>query len=160
MRRFPPLPQLLIAAFAAWRSNDLLLFWRTAPNIEFYGWVILLAWLFPLLLMRSIHHPKDQELGSQPVLSLIGLALVAMGMLGEFNVLEQIGFAFSIVALVPWSNFSVIWLLSSVSWMPAWTWIAGHFFPAYSFLGRCAIVLVLILIYGLQRRQTLIEDLS
>ena len=147
----PPLPQVLIALFCAWRCADLIVFWKTAPNSEFFGWVVLAIWLLPLFLSRR----RDQGV---PFLSCAGLGFAALGMLGDFNILEHVGFALSIVAMLPWTRFSPIWMLSAVSWMPAFTWFAGYLVLEYSFVGRCVLVTANLALYlMLRRRVTALE---
>jgi hypothetical protein len=64
---------------------------------------------------------------------LLGLALLCtfQGSLGSLHVLGHIGLAFALGSLIPPWPLHPVWLVSSLSWMPALDWFGGRFFPEY-----------------------------
>lgn len=150
MQTKPSLVQLLIACFCLSRCYDLVVFWQTADNAEYWGWVIFLLWLVPLGLTWILYIQASSERRFFPALSICGLIMSTLGMLGSLNVLEHMGFACASAALMPWSAYTLLWLIGSVCWMPAFTWLSGHLMPTYSFIGRCLLVSLLLVVYYLK----------
>lgn len=152
----PSVPQVLILLFCGWRCYDLVIFWQTAPNAEYYGWVILALWLLPLIFTWTLCREQDQK--TYPLLSLLGLAFSTGGMLGSFNILEHIGFTLACAAFIPWSSFTLLWIITAISWMPAFTWFSGYVKLEYSFLGRCLLVTLVLLAYRFNRQKQWVTD--
>ena len=54
-----------------------------------------------------------------------------MGIIGSLNTLQYVGLALALAGFLPWFWNMIIWILCSVSWMPALAWLGSHGFPAY-----------------------------
>lgn len=104
-------PQIAVCVYAFYSCSVVLT--GTYGPADPYGHLATWLWLVPLLLAR-------RDLGQGPmVLSAVAVVLVLLGRLAQFSSIKYLGLACSVVALVPWTHFSILWLGLAISWVPA-----------------------------------------
>jgi hypothetical protein len=93
--------------------------------------VALLIWSIPvvLILMGRLSPPEASP--ARPLLLGMGLLSSLLGSLGSLNVLQHIGLAMALGALLPWSWCNLPWLIAAISWMPALGWLGSRYFAGY-----------------------------
>jgi len=119
-------------------SLDLIVTWMH-PSQARLGAVALIIWVTPVVFYWSLRNRFNEKTKDRPILLGLGLLLSFNGMLGSLNVLEHIGLACAIGALLPPFPMNLVWLASSLSWMPAFDWLGGRFFPEYIIAARILI---------------------
>lgn len=138
--RYPPLIVFLIAAYCAWNARSLISGWIDAPY-EKQVWFIFFLWGMPLLYFWVANPP--QSYAGNPWLIGIALSLSFVGHAGSINMLKYLGLACALAAFLPWRMELLVWLASSIAWMPAFGWLASHFYFAdYLFFVRTIIILI------------------
>lgn len=125
------MPFILVAIAIYALANSLALFktWGNTP-IEKFSSIPFVLWLSPIFyfLFKKSSVENNYSLGNV-VLAFLALAMVIFSSLSSLNSAAYMGLAFSFVSLIPWSKKNILWLVSSVSWMPALGWVFLHFFP-------------------------------
>ena len=128
----PPLVALAILFYCAWNSFHILSDWFGDDPLAHFAWLAFVIWIFPLILYWT----PGSFLGASRApcnafLLALALATSFLGMIGSLNVLQYFGLALALGGVLPWSWNLAIWIVCSVSWMPALAWLASHTFPAY-----------------------------
>lgn len=126
-----------VLALALWQSRELLNAWRHSPY-DRLGWLALAVWLAPIVWLR-FRGPIEGT--GRPYLLGGALAAIAIGGVTGMNAPCYAGLALAIAAIPGASLPVALWLVASVSWMPALSW-AGNSLPAKVLLAvRIAIAL-------------------
>ncbi len=149
---------ITICIYCMWQSENLINAWLYSPYDRF-GWITFITWCMPLVFFwgRQSKIPDPPPEG-RPLFLGLGLLFSFHGVAGSMHALEYIGLAFALAGLMPSLKWGIIWIGSSVSWMPVLGWLSGRFFPEYILLFRfllCTIPVVLVMfeIRNLPRRQ-------
>jgi hypothetical protein len=119
----------LIVIYCAVNAWDLVLAWQTAPY-ERYSWIVLAIWCVPIAyyFLGSAFVGKRNSVNSY----LLGAALAfsLLGTLGGLHILHHAGLALALAGLLPWHWEEVVWIICSISWMPAIGWAGSFFSPS------------------------------
>ena len=126
--RQPLLVCFAVVAYCAWQSRDLLGAWRSSP-LERFGWVALVLWLVPLAVVQTRRSGITKAPNGNSILLWTGLGFTFFGTLGAVNALHYAGLACALAGFVPWSWKIFPWLLSAISWMPAFGYLISQQFP-------------------------------
>lgn len=110
-------------------SMDLLDAWGTSPA-DAYGWIALLAWLTPLLVLALVDRSRLALDAPNLWLAAAALLCALVGFAARLNVLEHLGLLLAIAGLVSWRRRNIIWMLSGVAWTPALGWLLLPALPA------------------------------
>ena len=121
--RYPSLITLAIVAYCLWNSQDLIYAWIKAP-VEQTTFFTFFLWALPIFYFW-IAKPHQSYSGN-PFLLAIALMLSVAGTLGSINAISYWGFALALAALIPWSNWWLLWLPLAVCWMPMAGWLGTH----------------------------------
>lgn len=119
------LTELAVIGYCGWQALDLPVAWWSTPSLN-YAWVAFVIWSIPIVLFYHEHRPQYPLLALAIVTSLIGV-------LGSLNVFQHIGLVFALASLVPFTWHSVFWMITGVSWMPAFAWLTINF-PTWQIL--------------------------
>lgn len=124
MPRIESLPLLVwaVAGFASWQSSALLHAWRHSP-LDRLGWLAFAFWCVPAvayLLPRDVPDPAPMR---KPLLAGSLLATLG-GTVGDVNAAHYLGLALAVAAIPGCSWRTMAWLGTSLSWMPALSWLA------------------------------------
>lgn len=153
--RRPSIIGIVICFYCAWQSCELVQSWMRSPYDRF-GWIAFLIWFTPVIFfwLRQKQLPDPPPQG-RPVYLGLGILSVFIGSIGSLHVLEHMGLAIAIVGLMPFSRLEPIWIFSALSWMPAFGWLSGRFFPECAHLARfiLAIVPAGMMLYGHLRKK-------
>ncbi|MBN2297286.1 MAG: hypothetical protein JXM72_01760 [Deltaproteobacteria bacterium] len=131
----PPAIAIVICIYCIVNSLDLIVTWMH-PSQSSLGAAALIIWVTPVILYWFFRTSSEEKTRDRPVLLGLGLLLSFNGMVGSLNVLEHMGLACAIGALLPPYPMNIVWLASSLSWMPAFDWLGGRFFPDYIIVAR------------------------
>ena len=131
----PPAIAIAICIYCIMNSFDLVVTWMH-PSQARLGAAALIIWVTPVILYWSLRTKFNEKLKGRPILLGLALLLSFNGMVGSLNVLEHVGLACAIGALLPPFPMNLVWLASSLSWMPAFDWLGGRFFPEYIIIAR------------------------
>ena len=134
-RTRPPAIAIVICIYCMVNSLDLIVTWMH-PSQSSFGAAALVIWVSPVILYWSLRIRAEEKTEVRPVLLGLGLLLSFNGMVGSLHVLEHMGLACAIASLVPAYPMNLVWLASSLSWMPAFDWLGGRFFPEYIVIAR------------------------
>lgn len=115
--------EIAVIAYCTWQASDLPTAWYGTPSMR-WGWLAMLIWCLPIL----IYFIRRRPLGSNPL--LLGMAILSsfLGSIGSLHILQHLGLAFALAALLPLSWPMLIWVPSAASWMSAFGWFA-RFYP-------------------------------
>ena len=154
----PPLVGIAICVYCMWQSINLLYAWTCSPYDRF-GWVSFLIWCAPVFLFWTRQSKICHISPARPIFLALGLFFAFHGLAGSIHVLQHIGLALAVAGLMPSVRLSLLWLFSSLSWMPALGWLSGRFFPDYVQVVRFSMVIfpafwMVYNIYHTPRRQT------
>lgn len=141
---------LAIFLYALWQASPMFSAWHNTPHLYGSEWIFLI-WIFPLLVIVSRDRFKSMTI---PLFALaIGIAL--LGQLGSLKALAILSFALCLTAFLPWNRGNFIWLLTSISWMPAIGYIGRLLHPDILFILRFfTVALSSSLLFYVHRRQT------
>ena len=116
VRHFP-LVEVTILLYAMWQSLDLVNAWRHSPH-DHLAWIALLVWLVPVF----VHLSARAEIAANPY--LLGAAILAgvLSALTEIHFFGHVALALALTAWLKGSPRTLLWLLTSVAWMPAFGW--------------------------------------
>jgi len=145
---------LAVCAYCAWQSRDLVGAWHEAP-IERLAWLVLAVWLTPVV-WRRFHLRETKE---SSILLALGVGCSLLGTLGWVNSIKYFGLALAVAGLLPWAWAHVVWIASSVAWMPAFGWLVGRHCLEGVLIARLLVVISAVLITAALTRQPR-EDLS
>ena len=106
-----------ILLYAAWQSQDLFNAWRHSPH-DHLAWVALLVWLVPVVLRLRAR----TELSANPYMLGAAILTGALSALTEIHFFGHVALAFALAAWLKYSARTLLWLLSSVAWMPVFGW--------------------------------------
>lgn len=134
----PHLITILICIYCVLNSLNLVETWINS-RADRIGALAFILWITPVILFWIRQFKQDNLIKDRPILLAIGLFCSFNGMAGSLHVLEHIGLAFTISALLPSSRLHPVWLASSIAWLPAFSWIGGRFFPEYLTIARIVI---------------------
>ncbi len=127
--------QFAITLYCAWNARDLVSAWQNC-SFDRYDWLIMIIWLLPLLFLKHIAKNETASEKTQLLFTGTGLLFSFIGGIGSLNVLEHVALALVIAGWMPCSWVQIIWLLSSISWMPALGWIGTRLFFDHILLVR------------------------
>ena len=144
---------LAICAYCAWQSRDLVGAWKGAP-FERLAWLALAIWCVPILWRRA----HSRETGESSILLVLGVVCALLGTLGSINAIKYLGLALALAGLLPWAWAHILWIASSVAWMPAFGWLVGRHCPDWVLVARLLVVIPLVLLTVVLTRQ-LLEDI-
>ena len=118
MKSFTSLPVILwiVVVISVARAWDLVTVWRHSP-LDRFGWLAFLLWALPAFFAAARRAPRRN------FLSALALALVVAATVTDRHAFGHCALAVSIGAMAGLSLGSVVWLISSVGWMPALTWV-------------------------------------
>jgi len=142
LARRPPTVGIAICAYCAWQSASLVQPWISSPYDRF-GWVAFMIWCTPVLLYwlfltdTCLLRPPER-----PLLLGFGLLFSVQGMISSFNVFQHMGLALAVAGMMPHSRAHLLWLSSSLTWMPVFGWLGGRHFPEFIHLGRFLLVTI------------------
>lgn len=106
-------PKLIHYAILVFTS---LISFRTfqAPSILFLLWLIPIPfyWLF-----------RPEPYKSSYLLLYGSIALATLGILTDMNILKDLAQALSLASFIPFSSFSLLWLLGSFFYFPSTPWL-------------------------------------
>lgn len=119
--------QLAVAIYCAWNARDLAIAWQH-NRYDRYGWIVLLIWCLPLILLMFVPSRRKASEKSQSVYTAAGLLFSFIGAIGSLNFFEYVGLALIMANWMPFSWLQILWVLSSLSWMPVLGWIGSRFF--------------------------------
>ncbi len=127
--RRPRSVAIAICVYCMWQALDLLQAWAYSPY-DRLGWAAFIIWCVPVLFFwsRQTRIPLPAPPG-RPFFLGMGIFFSFYGTAGSLHVLNHIGLAFSIAGLMPSLKWEILWIASSLSWMPTLGWICGRFFP-------------------------------
>lgn len=123
--RNAPWLESALLVYAGWSCRNLLTSWFTNP-FDRLGWIAFALWLLPLGVVR---HGGLLPAGSgarRPWFLGLGLALVALGDVGELNACQHAGLALILIGFAP-RRGRAVWALSAAAWMPPLGWVASRF---------------------------------
>ncbi len=140
---------LAVCAYCAWQSRDLVGAWKDAP-FDRLAWLGLAIWCTPILWRRA----RSPESGESSVLLALGVTCVLFGTLGSINVIEYLGLALALAGLLPWAWAHIIWIVSSITWMPAFGWLVGRHCPDWVLAARLLVVILSVLLTVVLTRQS------
>ncbi|KZK73920.1 hypothetical protein EKD00_08630 [Chlorobium phaeovibrioides] len=135
-------PRLAITLWCIWQARDLLAAWEHS-GYDQYGWIALLVWCLPVFMSgtSALLGAGSRQYGTAMLTAALLLAL--LGQAGSLHILQHAGLALALASWIPFSPHQLLWLLSSISWMPAFGWIGsrlffGHILPARLLLALTA----------------------
>ncbi len=126
----------LVLIFCLFMSRELVRSWFST-SYEHFSWVLILVWSFPLLYLWSTRGSRTFPVTAFNNTALwLALGSSLVGILGDLNTFQYIALAFALASFVPWTYFTIPWILCSLSWMPALGYIGVYNFPKIAFLVR------------------------
>ena len=131
----PSLITLLICVYSILCSLDLAETWLSSSSIP-AGAAAFALWLSPVAIFWFRQTKSHPEVPDRPVLMGFALLLSFFGGVGSLHVLGHTGLALAIGSLLPPSGAHLLWLASSLAWMPALDWLGGRFFVEYTTIAR------------------------
>ena len=141
--RQPTFVRFAVVVYCGWQSRDLLGAWRSSP-FERFGWVALVLWLVPLIVEQARNAGSPGARAGSSGLSWTGLGLTSLGTIGEVNALQYAGLACALAGILPWSWRKFPWLLSAVSWMPAFGYLVSQPWPDLVLPARLALAALVV----------------
>lgn len=139
--RGPVLLPILVFLYCAVNASDLVENWIMS-GYDTVGAALFALWLVPPAASWVVGSAGKKFFEGGLVLPGLALVFSFSGTLGSLHVLGHAGLAFSIASLVPPVAFHVLWLASSVAWMPASDWFGARFFPRYADAVRVVIAII------------------
>ena len=140
--RRPATIGIIICLYCAWQSLGLIQAWMKSPY-DRLGWLAFTIWCLPVLIFwfRQRQNPNPSPQGN-PLFMGLGLISVFIGSAGSLHALEYIGLSFAIAGLIPFSWVDILWVGSALSWMPAFGWLSGRFFPECAHIVRILVAII------------------
>ena len=122
-----PSVQVPVLLYCAWNARDLLGAWQHCLY-DRHAWMVLLIWSLPVVMARLNPDRRTASGKTQAIYTAAGLLCSFTGGIGSLNLLQYAGLALALACWIPFSRMQLLWLLSSLSWMPALGWIGSRFF--------------------------------
>lgn len=143
------LPEIGILIYITFQCTELFNAWLKTP-LERYGWLIFVIWLLPLFFhyVRVFKGIVAHKASTPLILTALGLSLI--GSLGTLNTLHYTGLAMALASFLPPSWRLISYVMSSVAWMPAFSWFVIKLNAEYLLPLRFACVSFGIIPYILQ----------
>ncbi len=105
---------VFILVYCLWNSKDTFRYWQEHFFTD-VSFLCFLIWCIPLLFQRSYPHP---------IPLFLALGFTFFGNLGEIHILQDLALGFAIGSFYPFSWLSLLWMISALSWAPAFAWVA------------------------------------
>jgi hypothetical protein len=125
--------EILCLLFCAWAADDLLISWGGTPFLRFGG-LTFIIWILPLITYLLL--PTTRERKVHTILLAIAVVLAIVGIIGSVNVISHVALALACWAFTPLLLYTIPWLITAVSWMPAVGYIFREFSPSHVVTGR------------------------
>ena len=119
--------QIPVTLYCLWNARDILGGWQHCLY-DRYDWMIMLIWCVPLIIYKFIPPGGTASAKTQAIYTGTGLLFSFVGTIGSLNLLVYAGLAVVLAGWLPFSWLQIVWLFSSLSWMPALGWIGTRFF--------------------------------
>lgn len=98
--------------------------WGDHPHMQMAS-LAFIIYLIPVALYWLI--PSEKLKKTTPIFQYVAITASLIGYLGSLNTLKYLGIALSLTGFVPWSIYTCVWALSSLSWMPAMAYLFKSF---------------------------------
>ncbi len=127
-RALPSLLECAILFYCGFMAADLPHSWVSTPSVR-HAWIAFLIWILPWVWIVVSKIVTHSDKGSSPI--LLGLAVISTlaGTIGSLHILNHFGFALALAGMLPYSWPQLIWLLTSLSWTPAFGYMTKLLAP-------------------------------
>jgi len=111
-----------VLGFCAWEAADLWTAWQHSP-FDRLGWLAFGIWLAPTLAAASGFCAPGPTTRRSVQLAWLGLVNCLAGIVTDLHVLKHVALALGCAAVTPTFRLESLWLVLSLTWMPALGWL-------------------------------------
>ncbi len=144
---------IVINVYTCLNSVNLIETWKTSP-LDKFGWLAFIIWFIPIPAYYIYSFIYKAKIRLNILYLSFGLFLSFCSLITDLSLLGHAGMAFTLCGCIPFYPQNLLWLISSLFWMPVFGRIGNLYFFDYIPVLRLLFTffIVLLAIFGLQRR--------
>lgn len=112
----PQYAELLVFVYCSLIGAGVVSTWGDHPHMQLAS-VAFLIFLVPVAVYWLT--PSKTIKKTNPIFQYFAIVVSTIGYLGSLNAMKYFGIALSLAGFVPWTLQTWIWMISSLTWMPA-----------------------------------------